>query len=435
MVNVTHNAHDRCSALQHFFGILGAVEQLFFNGHNHLTGVLCAHFLTNHGSGVKIYKLVNGCHNAQSHQLLDDLTGSCLESACQLANRNFLGNFHANDLLDHGLLLLAALLVLAHGLADLLLLAAATAVTQIAIGLGDKGIQLFVVLGKVDLGGSGIYDAYCALLVLTVTALGGLAAHDCLHLELLLGSGGNVIVLIHAAASLIEVVAGSLVALACVILVKAILTLTECGALTVAVEAILALCGCRTLCAITVEAILALCGCGTLTVAVETILTLGCGTLCTVAVEAILSLRCRTLVLRTVCRTLVACCLCALICCRSCRSLDCSGSFDCCCACCCLFCGYLICRCLLRSLFSGCLICRYLFRCCLFCGCLICGCLFCGCLFRCSLFCGCLLRCKCFRSLLRFLRFCCLLCGNVLCCLYLCRFLFGKTGGNISDPV
>ena len=245
VVNVTHNAHNGCSALQLIVGILGAVEQLFFNGDNHLTGVLCAQLLTNHGSGIKVYQLVYGCHNAQAYQLLDDLTGSCLKSACQLANRNFLGNFHANDLLDHHLLLLAALLVLAHLLADLLLLAAAAAVTQVSVGLGYKGIQSFIVLGKIDLGGSGIYDAYSTLLLgLSVATLGGLAAHDGLYLELFLRSRRHVIVLIHAASLTVTAVVRALVAGASVISANAILALLcrcRSAILAVSVETVLTL--------------------------------------------------------------------------------------------------------------------------------------------------------------------------------------------------
>ena len=211
VVNVTHNAHDGGAGLELIGGILGGIEELLLDGDDHLALHLGSQLLGHESGGIEIHGLVDSDHHAHEHEALDHLTDSDLQTGGQITDHDLVGDLHLEGLLLHGNLLLAGLVLAAlhHGLlAGLgsLLLGILLGELLVAVGLlhalGDEGIQLLIVLGQIHgIAYAGIHHTgRAAGLGLLHAALGGLAADDGLHLEMLLGSGLDEIALIAVAA-------------------------------------------------------------------------------------------------------------------------------------------------------------------------------------------------------------------------------------------
>ena len=111
VVNVTHDNNNRAAFLGILCGIL-LINQTFFNGNDHFFFYLCAQFLGNKGSGIKVDFLVDGCHNAQHHQLFDDFRCCYLQPACQFADNDVIRNQNLQLLLSSTLQLQTAQLIL-----------------------------------------------------------------------------------------------------------------------------------------------------------------------------------------------------------------------------------------------------------------------------------------------------------------------------------
>ena len=170
VVNVTHNADNRAA----FFGILGIVvlvDQTVFNGHDHFVLYLCTQFLCHQRCGIEIDLLVNGRHNAQHHQLLDDFGSGDFQTGRQFADSDYVRNadtqlllsgtfqFQTTQLILFGFPLagIPLLIPLCRLLVDLLLLGGISVVGILACR-SDLLIPL-VVLIQIDIRASGVYRA------------------------------------------------------------------------------------------------------------------------------------------------------------------------------------------------------------------------------------------------------------------------------------
>ena len=196
VVDVAHNHDDGAAGLQLVGGILVVVDQSFLDGDNNLFFHLAAQLHGYQGGGVIVDDLIDGGHNAQLDQLLNDLSSRLLHAAGQLAHgdlvgdfdgkRRFLGNFQLEP--AHFLLLLVAALVAEIALllvvAALLAADALLAALGVLHALGHQGVHPVVEPLGVDRNGGGVnHTALAAAFVLL-----GL-----LFLLLTLGSGGLVL--------------------------------------------------------------------------------------------------------------------------------------------------------------------------------------------------------------------------------------------------
>ena len=191
MVNVTHNNNNGTTGLQGLLGILGNVHNSFFNGNNNGTLNLATHFGSNDFSRVKVDSLSNGSEHTELHQFLDDLCGSFLHRCGKLTDSNLLTDSNGDGgLLDFFKLESAKLISLGFSLGilrtaivlrlllDLLL----ALIVIIAHGVcGCNVLIALVILINVDVGSTGI----------NLANLNGSAVRS-LTLLFLLGSGRNV---------------------------------------------------------------------------------------------------------------------------------------------------------------------------------------------------------------------------------------------------
>ena len=165
VIDMAHDHHDGGPGLLGFFLIL-YLEQAVLNGDNDLLGDLGADLHGDEGGGIKVDDIADGGHNAQSHQLLDDLAGLYLEGEGQLADGHFLGQGHLQPLaaltlqLQAAHLFLLALLAAEDGLAAaggflIELLLFGEVILHVA-GRGDLFVPLIVLI-EVDLAGAHIH--------------------------------------------------------------------------------------------------------------------------------------------------------------------------------------------------------------------------------------------------------------------------------------
>ena len=202
VVHVTHDHHNRGPGHQILSLILMGVNELFLNGDHHFLLHLAAHFLGDNGGGVKVDHLAQGGHNAVFHQALDHLGAGLFHPAGQLAHADLVRDLHGNGGLFNNLQPQAAqtvcLLLLAL-VADKIVVPALFAVAELLLALGlllipaavaagvGHILQLFIVLGKVDVGGlAGVHHLGLGH---PAHRLGGLGLRLLLH-RLCLGGGG-----------------------------------------------------------------------------------------------------------------------------------------------------------------------------------------------------------------------------------------------------
>ena len=161
VVNVTHDHHDGGTGLLRFLLVLH-LKQPVFDGDNDLLGDLGADLHGDQGGGIKVDDIADGGHNAQCHQLFDDLACLHLEHKCQFADGHFLGQGDLQPLAALTLQLQAAHLFLLPFLAAENRLAAA----------GGTLIELLL-FGKVILHVAGRGDLLVALVVFIQIDLAG----------------------------------------------------------------------------------------------------------------------------------------------------------------------------------------------------------------------------------------------------------------------
>ena len=168
VVNVTHNADNGVTRQQRFFAVLCLVEELLLDGDDHFSGDLGAEFIGNEVCGVKVYGLVERCHNAHHHQSLDDLGSGDLQSGRQLLYGDLIGHRDLELLLarlfelhlfDALALFILCLAVLTAGILLLQLLTVGAVVRTVGT---CEYIQLFIVSGEIDLGGTRIDHAHAS---------------------------------------------------------------------------------------------------------------------------------------------------------------------------------------------------------------------------------------------------------------------------------
>ncbi len=97
VVDVSHDNDNRASRLQVLFPVHVVNYEPLLNCHNDLTLNLCAQLLGDQGGSIKINCLILVCHNAECHELFDDLCNRCLEPCCKLRDDNFIG-YHNGEL-------------------------------------------------------------------------------------------------------------------------------------------------------------------------------------------------------------------------------------------------------------------------------------------------------------------------------------------------
>ena len=78
MVDVSHDDDDRTSRFEHFIRIRAVVNQTLLNGDDNFFFHLRAHFLRNDCGGIEVNDLILRRHDAQAHQLLDNVGNGCL---------------------------------------------------------------------------------------------------------------------------------------------------------------------------------------------------------------------------------------------------------------------------------------------------------------------------------------------------------------------
>ena len=202
VVDVAHDHNDGAAGLQLIGGILVVVDETFLDGDDDLFFHLAAQLHGHQCGGIVVNNLIDGSHDAQLDQLLDDLSSRLLHAAGQLAHSDLVGNldskgrFLGNFQLEpaHFLLLLVAALVAEVALlltvAALLAANALLAALGVLHALGHQGVHPVVEPLGVDRNGGGVnHTALAAAFVLLgllflLPALGGG------RLVLLLGSGG-----------------------------------------------------------------------------------------------------------------------------------------------------------------------------------------------------------------------------------------------------
>ena len=111
MVNVTHN-YNNWAALFGILGVVILVDQTVFDGHDHFVFYLCAQFLCHQRCGVEVDFLIDGSHNAQHHQLFDDLGRSNFQTGRQFTHRDHVRDADTQLLLSGTLQLQTAQLIL-----------------------------------------------------------------------------------------------------------------------------------------------------------------------------------------------------------------------------------------------------------------------------------------------------------------------------------
>lgn len=153
MVNVTHDTDDGRAGFKRFRRILVLItEELFFNGDDDFLGNLRAERFGDKRRGIEVDDLVERRHHAELNELFDNRSRRDLESLCKLADLNLVGNLHVQLLTDDRLLALpSALIVLAVlvVVADVFMEPLASS-AQIAHAVADEGVELLIVLGKID---------------------------------------------------------------------------------------------------------------------------------------------------------------------------------------------------------------------------------------------------------------------------------------------
>ena len=92
VVNVSHNANNRCSFDKILCVILSFGEELFFLGDDDFFGYFSSEFICNDFCGSIIDSIVNHLHLAHKHQLLNNLCRGFLESYSEFSDGDFIGH-------------------------------------------------------------------------------------------------------------------------------------------------------------------------------------------------------------------------------------------------------------------------------------------------------------------------------------------------------
>ncbi len=206
VVHVAHDHHDGGAGDQVLLFVLGGVDELFFDGDDDFLLHLAAQLHGDQGGSIIVDDLRQGGHDAQLHELLDDLSAGLLHAGGQLTHADLVGNLDGEGgllgnlqlELTHLLLLFLAALVAEVG--ALSMVAAALDLLLAALhlvgALGGQGFQVLVVTSQVHVAGlAGVHQ------LLLGYAAGG-TVHGLLGLGLLsliLGLGRLVVVLVLAA--------------------------------------------------------------------------------------------------------------------------------------------------------------------------------------------------------------------------------------------
>ena len=185
VVNVTHYAYDGRTRHKVVVLVLFLVEQFLFDCYNNFLGDLSAHFVGHQISGVVINHLVHRNDHAHHHKAFHYGSCSNLKSGGKLTYGNFIGNRYLQRLLfgQHCLLLTQTLhcrafLVAVFGGAHIpvvLLFQFLLCGTLISfLRIGNEGLQLFIIFGKVHgtapcihhACGAGAFTLVCRRLLL-----------------------------------------------------------------------------------------------------------------------------------------------------------------------------------------------------------------------------------------------------------------------------
>ena len=201
VVHMAHDHHHGGTGYQILLVVLVVVDELLLDGDHYLLLHLAAHLLCDDGGGIEVNELAQGGHDAVFHQALDYLCAGLFHAAGQLAHADLIGDLHGNgglfdDLQPQAaqtirLLLLAFIgktVVPAFAAVAELLLALGLLLIPAAVAAGVGHIlQLFIVLGKVDVGGlAGVHHLGLGH---PAHRLGGLGLRLLLR-RLCLGGGG-----------------------------------------------------------------------------------------------------------------------------------------------------------------------------------------------------------------------------------------------------
>ena len=222
VVHVAHDDHDGGAGNQVLLFVLGGVDELLLDGDDDFLLDLAAQLHGHQGGGIIVDDLRQGGHDAQLHELLDDLGAGLLHAGGQLAHADLIGDLDGEgrllgDLqleLAHLFLLFLAALV-AEGSALAVVVAALDLLLAALHPVGPlrrQGLQMLVVLIQVHVAAlAGVHQ------LLLRYAAGG-AVRGLLGLLVVLAArlGGLVVVLVLAAlpvllAAVVSVVTGAAV--------------------------------------------------------------------------------------------------------------------------------------------------------------------------------------------------------------------------------
>ena len=165
VVDMPHDHHDGGTGLLRLLLILH-LKQAVLDGDDDLLGDLGADLHGDKGSGIKVDDIADGSHDAQTHQLLDDLACLHLEGERQLADGHFLGQGDLQTL---------AALTLQLQTAHLFLLPLLAAEDRLAAA-GGFLVELLL-FGEVVLHVAGGRDLLVALVVFIQVDLAGTHIH------------------------------------------------------------------------------------------------------------------------------------------------------------------------------------------------------------------------------------------------------------------
>ena len=161
VVDMAHDHDDGGTGLLRLLLVLH-LKQTILDGDDDLLGDLGADLHGDKGGGIEVDDIADGSHDAQTHQLLDDLACLHLEHKCQFADGHFLGQGDLQPL---------AALTLQLQTAHLLLLTLLAAEDRLAAA-GGALVELLL-FGEVILHVAGRRDLLVALVVFIQIDLAG----------------------------------------------------------------------------------------------------------------------------------------------------------------------------------------------------------------------------------------------------------------------